>query len=325
MLPEADSQPVVARRSADIDALFGRIGLSPSTYRRFERRPGEARVLRENSLRNSGLHSLQGGASQPGMLPRSAPEFRRGLARDSCRIGLFSLAGGVGKTTLALSMARICAERSVHCALVNCGHRFALQPLLRNPPPPFGALSFLHAPPGSTGYAVSVINASLSDLEAGNSTHAGSLIRHAATESSVMLIDLPTGHENSARGLLARIDRVLVPLTPDRRSLASIADLETLWTGGGERVRYVFNRFDEHNSLHKELYGSAKSLVGERLLPVSIPEERLIEVAIGQGLTLPDCAPANNASRRLVALCHWLQGECNLESTNFVAMGEALA
>ncbi len=75
----------------------------------------------------------------------------------STKVALFSLAGGVGKTTLATTIARFLSGRSVHTVLVHCSAKAAVTQGLPEKAPRLAPLSSRHAPSGKG--SVTVIHA----------------------------------------------------------------------------------------------------------------------------------------------------------------------
>jgi cellulose biosynthesis protein BcsQ len=314
--PEAVKDTSV-RTSKDVEALFGRLGLSSATYRNFESQVPAPRVKQVAKALESRLSLSPAPLSPPAASRRSSWDTLVSLPTSqrktkAAKVGLLSLAGGSGKSTISVHLARHLAEHSMPCTLVSCGDRFTLQYFLRNSSPLFGVLSFLHAPAGRSGLPVSVIEAPLHACLRDSGGQVYSLIQQAIADYSTIIFDIPWSGEGTSCDLLLEMDRILVPITPDPRCVASVAALDA-FLGGGQYdrscVQYVLNRYDDSRAMHRQVESRLKALLGSRLLPVVISEEPLMDEALSRGLTVSDYAPECSAAVELDALARWLSSQ----------------
>ena len=342
--------PAIGER--DVAALFGRFGLNASHYREFATRGDERRLVRtlrtdtasgdwerRNAVDETAVFSNPGSLALAG----STSEHRNALdsvfdgPTDSAisdrsaptRVAFFSLAGGTGKTTLAVSLACLLGRRSMQVLLVNYSNDLGLQHYLQPKSPRFGLISFLHAPEGSGGIPVTVIDASAngpaaskgsfgssvsSFAEGKHESHSALLIQQASQSADIILYDMPVTTDRACRELLRTADHILVPLQPDLQSAASIPVLDSLLAlspGHGPEVKFLINRFEPSRPFHRDLRERVECRLGDRLLPMVIRDEPLVSEAMASRLTVPDYAPSAPITQDFEVLADWL---CLLES-----------
>jgi hypothetical protein len=164
-------------------------------------------------------------------------------------VGFFSLAGGAGRTTLAVELAATLAVRGRTAAATGApGRRVVLLDLARrNPavglrlglPPPAGAADGLIAHP--TGLLVGV--APSSSPGAAAPAFPAALVDDASAD--VVVVDFDCDLGDHCRDVLARCDQLLVTLTPTAGGVLdayrSTALLRRL--GLRERIGHVVNRW----------------------------------------------------------------------------------
>ncbi len=321
-------------RARDVTALFDRLGLSSSTYREFPSQKTAATPLNVESLtpapKAAGTSGSLVAAPSPFLeklpKPNSSPEMRwnvlhsisktsaesRKTSRSSVtKVAFFSLSGGVGKTTLAASLARVLGSRSLHVVLVNRSHEYAMEQYLPAKAPRFGGIGFMHAPVGGKGAPVTVINASsLNAWEGGEGSQTAFLTAQATRNADILLVDLPVTLDLSSREVLIGSDHIVIPLIPDLQSVASIEPLEAMLTfhqRPAPEVHYILNRYDESRLFHREVRARLQKLVGSRLHAVAVREDRLVQEATGGGLTIADYAPEAGVNGDLQSLADWLE------------------
>jgi cellulose biosynthesis protein BcsQ len=231
-------------------------------------------------------------AGNPARRAKAAPE------QNCCTVAFFSLAGGVGKTTLAISVGRILSERGMRVVLANWSRAFAYQHLMGSRAQTVGSLVFLHAPSSVTAPPMILIECG-ELAAAGEEQEAVRLVEQAACRADVTLVDLPTSLDQCTHKLLLHADHVVVPLLPDLQSAATLDLLDELLLegmpenqgGSAPEVHYVLNRYQSSRALHREAFDRLRGRLGYHLLPTYIHDEHAVPDAMWSGVTVVDHAP----------------------------------
>ncbi|HEY0796757.1 MAG TPA: cellulose synthase operon protein YhjQ/BcsQ [Acidisarcina sp.] len=315
-------------RAKDVAALLDRAGLHETgTYREFGKIRDAILVNSEqekSSISTGHLRVLgrQAGAAVAQFSPlpdQGAPVFDRLLGRKrprsgplpatAARIALFSLAGGVGKTTLTMALGRILSGRGRGVVLVNCGSSFAWQHLLGPRAQRVGGLTFLHMGEGPAVRSMTLIEADEAATPEAEE-RAMELVQQASIDADAALLDLPSGTCSRNLDLAFSADHVLVPILPNLHSAATLRSVDSLLQSGRStetHVHYVLNRYDPSRALHREMHDRLQSILGDALLPLYIREEPLVEDAMQNGLTVVDYAPDAEMVADLRVLGRWIE------------------
>jgi cellulose synthase operon protein YhjQ len=223
------------------------------------------------------------------------------------KMAILSLAGGVGKTTLAVSLARILSGMHRQVLLADCGlfptipHHFGVRGQR------LGPLQFFYAPASTVALPVGMFRLPLAELHKPDSRD---LLEQVCVSESVLLMDLPTLQTAAAEEVLAYADHVLVPVTPDVHSVDGLAHLKQLLAASNyhPKVHYLINRFDESRALHHEIKERLPKLLGDDVLPFVVHEDPAVQEAAAHGITIVDYRPQSTAVREIAALAEWLGG-----------------
>jgi cellulose synthase operon protein YhjQ len=225
-------------------------------------------------------------------------------------LALFSLAGGVGKTSLAASVGRALAARGERVLLADtCS--FGLLPFY------FGAREIK---PG----AVRTFSGGASDppikvmtLEAERETGESDLLRReigrGAHDASRVVIDVTTGSAAMLRQVLRLLPTVLVPVVPDMASVVTLQSLEAFFRNqeglAGKPVQawYVLNQFDASMPLQLDVREVLRQQLGDRLLPFAIHRSAAVSEALAEGMTVIDYAPNSPAAEDIMNLVTWIR------------------
>lgn len=219
-----------------------------------------------------------------------------------------SAAGGVGKTTLCATVARILSTRlsnvlvADRCAEGIIPYYFSLERLRA------GGLQTVYPNARRTGYQMTIVNVPC-DERLNASTAAWQ--EQLQAESTLTLMDVPTLNGHCSQSQLVRAGQVVVPLNPDVQSIASLAWVEELSgqlaEGQNGRSLFVLNRFDEARALHREIRTHLEKVLGERLAPVSVRESEAVAEALSLGMTVVDHAPQSLVAKDFEQLVMWLE------------------
>jgi cellulose synthase operon protein YhjQ len=230
-------------------------------------------------------------------------------------LAVFSLAGGVGKTSMVATLGRtlsslgekvLLADTTSHGLLPYYFGATELKPgIVRNFSPPSGSSD---APIHLVSYDV--------DQRGGNSDAQEALAEEITESVSGMervLIDL-----NSTSGWLMRrfprmAETVLVPLAADMNSVISLQSVEKYFAGavdadGGPLLPYyVLNQFDASLPLHLDVREVLRRQLGERLLPFVIRRSPAVSEALAEGMTVFDYAAEGAISEDYLNIATWLR------------------
>ncbi len=276
--------PGAGASSKDIDSLFSSAGMIGAKYREFPRpdavkpfneqecRPVKTAMLRTRVLvpceraeaaapaheaqTASSLDRPQSAASHGSLWSRYSPtgpgaELPHPL-HARVKMAILSLAGGVGKTTLAVSLARILSGMHRQVLLADCGLFPTIPHHLGARGQRLGALQFFYAPASAAALPVGMFRLPLAELHKRGFQE---LLEQVEASESLLLIDLPTLHGTPAAEVMAHVDHVLVPVTPDVHSIGGLSHLKQLLASSERHVQvhYLINRFDDSQVLHHEI------------------------------------------------------------------------
>ena len=230
-------------------------------------------------------------------------------------MAVFSLAGGVGKTSLVATLGRALSARGERVLLVDTA-AFGLLPFFfgaRDQRP--GILRTFTAP-GSSGDApiqmVTLDPDSIAPETSSQETLTQEISRHARGVSRV-IVDLATASGATTRRVLRLSPIVLVPVVPDMNSVVSVSSIDSFFqhnvTASGQPIRpyYVLNQFDPSLPLHLDVREVLREQVGDRLLPFALRRTPAISEALAEGMTVVDYAPNAAVTEDYGSLAGWLK------------------
>jgi cellulose synthase operon protein YhjQ len=220
----------------------------------------------------------------------------------------FSLAGGVGKTSLVAGVGRALAGRGERVLLTDT-NSFGVLPFhfgAREVKP--GVLrtfsGWTNDPP------IRVLTLEAERYEADPDLLRREMTRGARDVSRV-LIDIGSGSVAMLRQAMRLSPTMLVPMVPDLASVATLPSLEVLFREGsnGKQLQpwYVLNQFDPSSTLQLDVRDLLREQLGERLLPFAIHRSSVVSEALAEGMTVLDYAPNSPAAEDLVGLVTWIR------------------
>jgi cellulose synthase operon protein YhjQ len=229
---------------------------------------------------------------------------------------VFSLAGGVGKTSLAATLGR---------ALSALGEKVVLTDTTSHGLLPFyfgarelrpGVVHSFPSPAGSKNAAISLVSYDLDPI-AGQPAEQESLteeILNNGEGNNRMVLDLGPSSSWLVRRMARLHPTILVPVSPDMNSVISLQSVERFFHGmtdvDGHPVLpfYVLNQFDTALPLHLDVREVFRRQLGERLLPVAIRRSPAVSEALAEGMTVVDYAPDAPVSKDYLEIAAWLRG-----------------
>jgi cellulose synthase operon protein YhjQ len=258
--------------------------------------------------------ALKGVFEQPGQENIEAPPVRQKEIRTPV-LAVFSLAGGVGKTSLVATVGR---------SLSSLGEKVLLTDTTSHGLLPFyfgaselrkGTVRTFSPPSGSTDAPIYLVSYDV-DQTAGDEEARHSLVEEILGNSRGMhrvLLDLTVSSGWVTRYMSRMSPTVLVPLAPDMNSVISLAGIEKFFHGvidaDGRPIEpyYILTLFDASLPLHLDVREVLRRQLGDRLLPFVIHRTAEVSEALAEGMTVVDYAPDSPASGDYMNIAAWLR------------------
>ncbi|RXH56752.1 cellulose synthase operon protein YhjQ/BcsQ [Granulicella sibirica] len=228
---------------------------------------------------------------------------------------VFSLAGGVGKTSLVATLGR---------ALSALGERVILTDTTSHGLLPFyfganelrpGVVRTFTPPSGSVDAPISLVSY---DVDGSGSDPAGQEkfmdeVAQSSRGTNRVLFDL-TGSSIWIIRRLARLNpTILIPVAPDMNSVISLQGVERLFQSvtdsDGRPVQpfYLLTQFDASLPLHLDVREVLGRQLGDRLLPFVIRRSPAVSEALAEGMTVVDYAPDAPIAEDYMNVATWLR------------------
>jgi cellulose synthase operon protein YhjQ len=258
--------------------------------------------------------ALKGVFEQPGQdQPETAP-VRQKETRTPI-LAVFSLAGGVGKTSLVATVGR---------ALSSMGEKVLLTDTTSHGLLPFyfgaselrqGTVRTFSPPSGSTDAPIYLVSYDV-DQKGSDEAAQGQLAEEIINNSKGtqrILLDLTVGSSWIVRRLSRMNPTILVPVAPDMNSVISLQTVEKFFGGVNDgdgrplQPYYVLNQFDTSLPLHLDVREVMRRQLGDRLLPFVIRRAPAVSEALAEGMTVVDYAPDAPVAEDYLNLATWLR------------------
>ena len=229
-------------------------------------------------------------------------------------LAVFSLAGGVGKTSMVATLGRalssigekvLLADTTSHGLLPYYFGASELRP---------GVVRTFSPPSGSTDAPIALVSYDLdgrSDREA--QENFSRELSAGASGTNRVLLDLNGGSGWIIRRLPGMLPTVLVPVAPDMNSVISLQAVEKYFTGASDsegnaiQPYYILNQFDASLPLHLDVREVLRRQLGERLLPFVIRRAPAVSEALAEGMTVVDYAPDAGIAEDYMTIASWLR------------------
>lgn len=241
-------------------------------------------------------------------------------------LALFSLAGGVGKTSLVATLGRVLSARGERILLVDTA-AYGLLPFFFGARDQRPGMLRTFSPPMASGDApiqmITLDQDSLGPDAGAVETLAAEIQKHARGMSRV-IIDLATASGATTRRVMRLAPHILVPLAPDMSSVVSVSSIDAFFehngNGGGQKPAlpyYVLNQFDPSLPLHLDIREVLREQLGDRLLPFVLRYTPVVSEALAEGMTVLDYAPNSAVTEDYASLAAWLKSLSAPASTSF--------
>jgi cellulose synthase operon protein YhjQ len=304
----------------DVRALFDKVNLGDLRYRTFaaQKTPQKSEpaytvpqavdvtpaVPTANHPRRA-LHSV----FEVNARLRIAPHEPHLAAGSGAALIFASCAGGVGKTTLCATVARVLSTRlsniliADRCSQGIMPYYFGLERLSA------GGLQTVYPNARRAGYQLTMVNTPCDQQPPNIPTAAW--LEQLQAESTLTLMDVPTLNNRSLQEQMIPSGFVVIPLVPDVQSIASIARVEALSEvsseGQNRRCLFVLSRFDEARPLHREIRTHLEKVLEDRLAPLAVRESEYVPEALSLGITVLDHVPQSPVANDFEQLAAWLE------------------
>ena len=235
-------------------------------------------------------------------------------------MALFSLAGGVGKTSLVATLGRALSARGERVLLVDTA-AFGLLPFFFGATDQRPGLLRTFNPPGfSSDAPIQMVTLDPEGLSSngsgGDSSASDALTGEIAKLSrglSRVIVDLATASGATTRRIIRLAPLVLVPVIPDMNSVVSVSSIDAFFehnsNPGGKPAMpfYVLNQFDASLPLHLDVREVLREQLAERLLPFALRRTPAMSEALAEGMTVMDYAPSSVLAEDFVTLASWVK------------------
>ena len=255
------------------------------------------------------LNGLFSGATAP------AEPVPAAVAQRAPVLAVFSLAGGVGKTSLVATLGRALSARGERVLLVDTA-AFGLLPFFFGARDQRPGVVRTFTAPGASGDApvqmVTVDPEAMGPETAPQESLTQDISRHARGVGRV-IVDLATASGATTRRLLRLMPTVLVPVVPDLSSIVSVSSIDAFFehnagvSGQPIRPYYVLNQFDPSLPLHLDVREVLREQVGVRLLPFAVRRAAAVSEALAEGMTVVDYAPNSTVAEDFGSLAGWVK------------------
>jgi cellulose synthase operon protein YhjQ len=259
-------------------------------------------------------YALKGVFEQPGQDQTETAPIRQKETRTPV-LAVFSLAGGVGKTSLVATVGR---------ALSSMGEKVLLTDTTSHGLLPFyfgaselrqGTVRTFSPPSGSTDAPIYLVSYDVDEMghdEAAQEQLAEEII-NSSRGTHRILFDLNVQSSWIVRRMSRMNPAILIPVAPDMNSVISLQTVEKFFSGVNDgdgrplQPYYVLNQFDTSLPLHLDVREVMRRQLGDRLLPFVIRRAPAVSEALAEGMTVVDYAPDAPVAEDYLNLATWVR------------------
>ena len=239
-------------------------------------------------------------------------------------MAVFSLAGGVGKTSIVATLGRALSARGERVLLVDTA-AFGLLPFFFGATDQRPGLLRTFNPPGaSTDAPVQMVTIDPEGLGTEPSSQEGlsGEISKFARGASRVIVDLATASGATTRRVMRMAPMILVPVLPDMNSVVSVSSIDDFFqhnsaAGNKAPLYYIMNQFDPSLPLHLDVREVLREQLGDRLLPFALRRTPAMSEALAEGMTVMDYAPNSSVAEDFGTLAGWVKSLSAPASTTY--------
>lgn len=231
----------------------------------------------------------------------------------STAVAIYSLAGGVGKTTFCANLGRILAAMKEKVLLVDASGSGLLPFYFGATDLKCGLRTFVS--PDSNYPPLQVIG---TDEITGQWLETD--VKAAMQRVQRTIFDLGPASMSLLPEIVAMCGMVLIPLQPDLNSILTVQRIEKSFKtmrASGMRVPevfYIFNRFSNEDSIDQRARLLVEKQCGDRLLTLAIREDEEIARAIASRMTVADQAPGSAVTHDFLELASWVRKQAPIRA-----------
>ncbi len=240
-------------------------------------------------------------------------------------MAVFSLAGGVGKTSLVATLGRTLSARGERVLLVDTA-AYGLLPFFFGAGDQRPGMLRTFSPPVSSGDApiqmITLDPDNFGSETAPQEALTAEISKHARGVGRV-IIDLATASGATTRRIMRLAPQILVPLIPDMNSVVSVSSIDAFFDHNGNAAaihalpNYVLNQFDSSLPLHLDVREVLREQLGDRLLPFVLRRAPAVSEALAEGMTIIDYAPNSGVAEDFASLASWVKSLSAAATTTF--------
>jgi cellulose synthase operon protein YhjQ len=240
-------------------------------------------------------------------------------------VAVFSLAGGVGKTSLVATLGRALSARGERVLLVDTAP-YGLLPFFFGAHDQRPGLLRTFSPPGTSGDApIQMVTIDAEGLGPETSAQEGltAEISKYSRGLSRVIVDLATASGAITRRVIRLAPLVLVPMVPDMNSVVSVSSIDSFFqhNGGSSGKQslpyYVLNQFDASLPLHLDIREVLREQLGDRLLSFVLRRAPAVSEALAEGMTVMDYAPNSTVAEDFGSLAGWVKSQSAPASSTY--------
>ncbi len=263
-----------------------------------------------------------------GVVEGSVPPAQAAPAPAAARppvMAVFSLAGGVGKTSLVATLARALSARGERVLLVDTA-AYGLLPFFFGAGDQRPGMLRTFSPPASSGDApiqmITLDPENFGSETAPQEALTAEISKHARGLGRV-IVDLATASGSTTRRIMRLAPQILVPLLPDMNSVVSVSSIDAFFDHNGNAAappslpHYVLNQFDSSLPLHLDVREVLREQLGDRLLPFVLRRAPAVSEALAEGMTIMDYAPNSGVAEDFAGLASWVKSLSAAATTTF--------
>ncbi len=259
-------------------------------------------------------YALKGAFAQTGQERDVAAPIRQKETRTPV-LAVFSLAGGVGKTSLVATLGRSLSSMGEKVLLTDTTSHGLLPYYFGASELRQGTVRTFSPPSGSTDAPIYLVNYGV-DQEPIDEPAQEALVEEIAASgrgTHRIVLDLTSSTSWLIRRMSHLNPTVLVPVAPDMNSVISLQAIEKFFHGvnGADgaplKFFYVINQFDAGLPLHLDVREVLRRQLGDRLLPFVIRRAPAVSEALAEGMTIIDYSPEAPVAEDYLNLATWLR------------------
>ena len=323
--PRGPWSPVDSRESATRPAWLTPERTEPGQQPPTPRPTTDDTLLGSRERLASRWYALRGvfegpAAAQPETTP-AAPPARAPV------VAVFSLAGGVGKTSLVATLARALSARGERILVVDTA-AYGLLPFFFGAHDQRPGVLRTFSPPGTSGDApiqMVAVDPESMDSESDTPDAMVTEIGKYSRGISRVIVDLATASGATSRRVMKMAPIVLVPMIPDMNSVVSVSSIDSFFQhklNGNSLAKpslpfYVLNQFDPSLPLHLDIREVLREQLGERLLPFVLRRNPAMSEALAEGMTVMDYAPNSTVAEDFGSLAGWVKSQSAPASSTY--------